>query len=198
MSYLLNHTTYYSRIKLIVFFLLAGFSLSSAQTAIYNSSHTKGFKAIEPAYYVGENGTAVGLSGLYYIKDNLHFKGFVQQKKFDYKTYSEKILESGLEAGMTVLEGNSRGRLAFFGFFNITITAGLSAEIVKVTSKTTLLEDYPKHTFLTGGVIIEYSASERIGITISGRQLYALNGDKNKLGRSRYDFGLGLRYYLFR
>lgn len=198
MPHLLKHITYYYSKKLALFCFIAGFALSNAQTAIYNSSHTKGFKAIEPAYYIGKNTTAVGLNALYYIKDNLHVKGFVQQKQFQYKTYNESILESGLEAGMTVLEGDSRGRFSLLGFFNISLTAGFSTEIVKVKSKTTLLDDYPKHLFFTGGTIIEYAASERIGLTISARQLYAINGDKNKLGHSRYDLGLGLRYYLFR
>lgn len=197
MPLILLLTGLHSSKKLTVFCFLASLSFSKAQTSIYNSSHTEGFKAIEAAYYTGENTTAVGLNAIYYIIDNLHVKGFVQQKKFDYKTYNEDILETGLEAGMTVLEGYSRGRFSLFGFFNITITAGVSTEIVKVKSKTTLINDYPKHLFLTGGTIIEYAASERIGLTISARQLYAINGDKNKLGYVRYDLGFGLRYYLF-
>ena len=187
---------HYSK-KVILFYFSAIAYFSAAQTPVYNSSHSKGFKAIEPAYYIGEKTTAIGLSGLYYIKDNLHVKGLVQQKKFTHKTYSENILEAGLEAGMTILEGDSRGRFSFFGFFNMTLTAGISTEIVKVTSKTKLIENYPNYHFLTGGIIVEYSVSERIGITVSARQLYALNGAKDKLGHTRFDYGFGLRYYLF-
>lgn len=179
-------------------FCLVGFMpLAVAQTQVLNSSHSKGFKAAEPYVLNGENTNGFGLNLLYYLKDNIHVKLLSSTKNFEYKSYKESIIESGLEMGLTYLEGDSRGRYSFLGFFNLTVTAGISLELVKVKSKTILLEDYPKHTFLHFGNIIEYSLLERVGITLNFRQLYALNGSEDLLGNWRYEASVGLRYYLF-
>ena len=183
------------------FRLLVGllcFSLSTyAQTEIGSSSHIEGTKAVELTGNLGQNHKGAGLGLYYYPRDNMHIKIFGVYRKFNYKSYSENISEVGLEFGLTLLEGSPRDRNDFFGLFNITPFVGASIEVVKVTSTTQLIKEYPKHTFVYGGVALEYAVSEKIGLNLFFREFYAINGSEDKLGNWRYDYGVGLRYYIF-
>ncbi len=170
----------------------------NSQTAVSTSSHIEETKAIEVSYIRGANNYGASISGMYYYRENLHLKLFGGFRNFEYKSYSEEILEAGAEIGYTLWEGDTRGRNQFFSLFNFTALGGLSYELVKVTSETTLIEEYPKHIFVYLGANLEYSLSESIGINIFFKEYYATNGSKDKLGNWRYDLGVGLRYYIFR
>ena len=172
--------------------------LLNAQTAVNTSSHLSETKALEVSYIKGPNNFGASFSGLYYYRENIHLKLFGGFRKLKYKSYSEQILETGAEIGYTLWEGDIRGRNQFFSLFNFTALAGLSYELVKVKSETKLIEEYPKHIYLYLGANLEYSLSEIIGINIFFKEYYATNGSKDKLGNWRYDFGVGLRYYIFR
>ena len=177
------------------------FSLKISSQAIVNSSsHTEETKSLEITFNSGENHLGLGAGFLYYYRENLHLKLYGVYRDFNYKSYSEQILEAGFETGITVFDGDPRGRYTFFNNFNFTITGGLSLELVKVTSQTILLEqeEYPNHFFVYLGSVLEYPLSESLGLNAFFRQYYATNGSREDLGNWRYDFGLGLRYYIFR
>jgi hypothetical protein len=169
----------------------------SAQTEVTTSSHTEGTKAIEFSYNKGKNHIATSFSGMYYYRDNIHLKLFVSLGKFSYKSYSEEILEVGSEVGITLWEGDTRGRNQFFSSFNLTPIGGFSYELLKGTSETILIDEYLKHFYVYLGGNLEYSLSESFGINLFLKEFYAVNGSKDKLGLWRYNFGVSLRYYMF-
>jgi hypothetical protein len=181
----------------VVLGFMACISINS-QTAVSTSSHIEEIKAIEISYIKGENNYGASFSGMYYYRDNIHLKLFGGFRKLDYKSYSENILEAGAEVGYTLWEGDTRGRNQFFSFFNFTALGGFSYELVKVKSETNLIEEYPKHLYLYLGGNLEYSLSATIGVNLFFKEYYATNGSKDKLGNWRYNFGVGLRYYIFR
>ncbi|HAO13997.1 MAG TPA: hypothetical protein DDE71_00295 [Tenacibaculum sp.] len=188
-----------SSIKILIIKFLYFFCLkTNGQTDVKSSSHIEETKATEFSFNAGSNHYGLNASLYYYYRENVHFKLYAGYRNFNYKSYSENILETGLEIGFTVWEGDPRGRNPFWGLFNFTPTLGTSIELVKATSKTTLIDDYPKHLFINAGGILEYSLNERLGINLSFREFYAINGSKDKLGRWRYDLGIALRYYIFR
>ena len=132
------------------------------------------------------------------FRENLHFKLYSAFRKFEYKTYSENIIEAGLEVGLTLWEGDVRGDYPFLGYFNVTPIMGAAIELVKVTSDVVLIEEYPKYIYVYLGGTLEYSLTESIGINVFFREYYAVNGSEEQLGNWRYDFGAGVRFYIFR
>ncbi|MBE7649043.1 hypothetical protein [Tenacibaculum finnmarkense] len=177
-----------------LFFCLA----THAQTEVSTSSHLEQTKAFEISYVKGKNNFGASFGGMYFLRDNIHLKLFTGYSKFSYKSYSENILNGGLELGITFWEGNTRSRNQLFSLFNFTALAGTDYELVKVTSDTVLIEEYPKHIYVYLGGNLEYSLSVSFGLSVFFKEFYAINGSKDKLGNWRYNLGVSLRYYIFR
>ena len=146
---------------------------------------------------IGKNNIGYGAGLYYYVDNNIHLKFFGSLRKFEYLSYSEDITDFGLEVGVTLYEGDNRGRNSLLGGLNITPTFGISGEIVKVTSETIITDPYPKYFYVYLGGILEYTIHENVGINLFFREFYAVNGKKEELGNWRYDIGVGLRYYIF-
>lgn len=131
----------------------------------------------------------------YYLSDYFVVRAGATYRKFKYHSYNENILEGNIEAAYTVLTPAYDDRI--FGKFNIATILGTAYENVKVTSVTTLIDPYPQYFYVYGGAQLEYTPSDKIGIVATFRQYYAVNGSKETIGNWRYDYGLGVRLYLW-
>lgn len=76
----------------------------------------------------------------------------------------------------------------FLHKFNLALLSGFAFENVKVTSKTQLINPYPKYLYFNIGTQLEFNMSDHLGILASFRQYYALNGSQKKLGNWKYDY----------
>lgn len=168
----------------------------SAQGGYGNiTNHQRGNFSIEPSVAIGKNNKGLGLMFGYYVGDFFVIRAGATYRKFEYLSYKEDILEGDVEAAYTVY--SPRYDDPFLHKFNFALVAGFAYENVKVKSTTTLIDPYPKYIYAYGGGQLEFSFSEHFGLIGNFRQYYALNGSKDKLGNWRYDFGIGLRYYLW-
>ena len=159
------------------------------------TNHIKRNYSIEGIGLIGENNYGGSLMFGYYIQDYWVIRAGASYRKFEYKSYTEDILEGDLGVAYTVYSPKYDNR--FINQLNLAIEAGGTLENVKVTSTTTLIDPYPKYIYVYGGLQLEYGFSDHIGVVGHFRQFYAVNGSKEKLGNWRYDFGVGFRYYLW-
>ncbi len=186
------------KIKLRFFCLLMSllFSLFFSQGGYNNmTNHQRGNFGIEPSFVFGKNNLGGSLMFGYYIDDFWQIRGGATFRNFEYKSYTEKILEGNIDAVYTVY--SPRYDDPFLHKFNLALLGGFALENVKVTSKTQLINPYPKYVYLNMGTQLEFNLSDHLGALATFRQYYALNGSKEKLGNWRYDFSFGLRYYLW-
>lgn len=179
---------------LITMLFVSNFFFSQAR---YNNvtNHQKGNYSIEPALNIGEKNKGIGLMFGYYIADYLAIRAGATYRKFKYHSYKENILEGNIDFVFTPLTPEYDSRI--FRNFNVAVLLGVAYENVKVTSKTTLIDPYPKYFYVNGGVQVEYAISDYVGVVGNFRQYYAINGSKDELGNWRYDYGLGVRFYLW-
>lgn len=159
------------------------------------TSHIKRNYAIEAIGLIGENNYGGSLMFGYYIKDYWAIRAGATYRAFKYKSYTENILDGDLGVVYTFYSPKYDSR--FINKINVAAEMGGTLENVKVTSTTTLIDPYPKYIYVYGGLQVEYSFTDHVGLVGHFRQFYAVNGSKDKLGYFRYDFGLGLRYYLW-
>lgn len=168
----------------------------SAQGGFNNlTSHVQRNMFVEGMGLMGRNNKGGSLKLGYYVADYWAIQAGAVYRKFNYKSYSENIIEGDLGVAYTLYSPRYDGR--FFQKFNLALELGGAFESVKVTSTTTLIDPYPKYIYVYGGTQIEYVVSEKVGVIGHARQFYAVNGSKDKLGNWRYDFGLGIRFYLW-
>lgn len=182
--------------KALLIILMCTVSLSFAQGGYGNmTNHQKGNISIEPSVNIGKRNKGAGLMFGYYISDFFVVRAGATYRKFNYYSYSENILEANVELAYTVY--SPRYDDPFLHKFNLALSLGGAYENVKVTSKTVLIDPYPKYYYVYGGAQLEFTVSDHIGLIGNFRQFYAINGSKDKLGNWRYDYGLGFRYYLW-
>lgn len=179
---------------IVGFCLLSGIKIN-AQALVASSNHYQGTKSIEILGSLGQNNMGGGLAVGYYLRDNFNVRAYGIYRQFEFKSYSENIIESGIEGGFTLFEGDMRGRRNIFSNFNFSLTAGVSIELVKTTSRTVLIDPYPRYVYAVGGGVLEYTITRSFALNAYGRQFYAVNGSDEELGRFRYDYGLGLKMY---
>lgn len=180
---------------LLVIALVVGIAVS-AQGGFNNlTSHIKRNFDIEGIGLIGKNNYGGSLMFGYYVQDMWAVRAGATFRKFEYKSYSEDILEADI--GVVYTAYSPKYDTRFLSKLNVAATVGGTFENVKVTSTTTLIDPYPKYIYVYGGGQIEYSISDHLGLVGHFRQFYALNGSKDKLGNWRYDYGIGLRYYLW-
>lgn len=165
--------------------------------ARYNNvtNHQKGNFSIEPALNIGEKNKGLGLMFGYYVADYIAVRAGATYRKFEYYSYKENILEGNIDVVYTPFTPEYDSRL--FRNFNGAILVGVAYENVKVTSRTTLIDPYPKYFYINAGAQLEYAISDYIGIVGNFRQYYSVNGSKELLGNWRFDYGLGVRIYLW-
>jgi hypothetical protein len=179
-----------------LFWMLFASSFLFAQAGYNNmTNHQKGNFSIEPSVDIGKYNKGLGLMFGYYIGDFFSIRAGATFRKFEYRSYTEDILEGNLDFAYTVY--SPRYDDPFLHKFNFALMGGFAYENVKETSRTVLIDPYPKYIYFYGGGQLEFSASEKIGIVANFRQYYALNGSKDKLGNWRFDYGIGLRLYLW-
>lgn len=183
--------------KKILKILILIIPLSVFSQGGYNNTtnHQKGNSSIEPFIKMGKKNQGVGLLFGYYINDYAVIRAGATFSKFKYFSYSENILEGDLEFAYTVY--SPRYDDPFLHKFNFATVAGVAYENVKVTSQTTLIDPYPKYIYGYLGGQLEFSFSDHFGLIGHFKQMYAFNGSKDKLGNWRYEYGLGIRYYLW-
>ncbi|WP_123838408.1 hypothetical protein [Chryseobacterium oncorhynchi] len=183
----------------IKIFLLAFFisSLFSAQAGYSNlTNHQQGNYQIEPSVNIGKRNKGVGLMFGYYLNDFLVVRAGATYRKFQYRSYKEDILEGNIDVAYTVY--SPRYDDPFLHRFNFALMLGVAYESVKVKGQTILIDPYPQYFYVNGGGQLEFRFSDRIGLVGNFRQYYAVNGSKDKLGYWRFDYGIGVRYYLWR
>ncbi len=159
------------------------------------TNHQKGNFSIEPAALIGKRNKGASLMFGYYVGDFAVIRAGATFRKFEYFSYTENILEGDLEFAYTVY--SPRYDDPFLHKFNFAAVGGVAYENVKVTSKTVLIDPYPKYIYGYLGGQLEFSFSDHFGLVAHFKQMYAFNGSKDKLGNWRYDYGIGLRYYLW-
>ena len=90
-----------SSIKILIIKFLYFFCLkTNGQTDVKSSSHIEETKATEFSFNAGSNHYGLNASLYYYYRENVHFKLYAGYRNFNYKSYSENILETGLEIGL--------------------------------------------------------------------------------------------------
>ena len=182
--------------KIFIIFSLIFTSYYFAQGGFNNlTSHIKGNFSIQSSGLLGKFNKGGSLMFGYYIEDYAVIRAGATFRKFDYRTYSENILEGDLEFAYTVYSPRYDDR--FLHKFNFATVGGFALENVKVTSKTVLINPYPKYIYFYLGGDLEFLISDNFGVVGHFKQMYALNGSKDKLGNWRYDYGLGMRFYLW-
>lgn len=181
--------------KLTMIILLVYASIYSQGRYNNMTSHQKGNMSIDASARLGANNQGINAMAGYYMADYFAIRAGATYRKFKYNSYKENILEANIEGAYTVLNPKYDSR--FFGNFNVVTLLGVAYENVKVTSTTTLIDPYPKYYYIYGGAQVEYTPSDKIGIVASFRQYYAVNGSEETLGNWRYDYGLGVRFYLW-
>lgn len=174
-------------------FSLAFISLFSQRKYNRFNNHYDRYMTIEPSFNIGKNNIGGGLMAGYYVMDNFLVRGGMIYRDFKYKSYSETIYEFNIEGAYTFYNPRYSSR---FRNFNFSAIAGIAGEVVKVTSDTKLIKDYPKLIYGTIGGEVEYTISDRLGILGHFKQYYAFNGSSDELGYTRFDTGIKLRYYI--
>lgn len=159
------------------------------------TNHQRGNFGIEPSFNIGKNNLGAALMFGYYIDDFWQIRAGASYRNFEYRTYKENILEGNIDVVYTIY--SPRYDDPFLHKFNLALLSGFAFENVKVTSKTILIDPYPKYYYVYGGGQLEFTVSDHIGLIGNFRQFYAINGSKDKLGNWRFDYGLGIRYYLW-
>lgn len=178
---------------LAVFISFLGFSQSGYSNM---TNHQKGNYSIEPTVNIGKGNKGVGLMFGYYIGDYAVIRGGATYRKFEYRSYKEDILEGNIDFAYTVY--SPRYDDPFLHRLNLALVAGVAYETVKVKSKTILIDPYPQYFYFNMGAQLEFKLTDRMGLVGNFRQYYAINGSKEELGNWRFDYGLGIRYYLWR
>lgn len=180
-----------------ILLLLAFFPFLFYSQAYYwnQTNQQKGNKMVEATFNLGKNNIGGGLMVGYYIDEFMLIRAGGTFRQFEYKKYSENILEGDIDFVYTFY--SPRYADGFINKFNTAAVGGFAIENVKVTSKTELIDPYPRYYYFYLGGQAEYMISERFGVIGNFKQMYALNGSKEKIGNWRYDFGLSVRYYLW-
>lgn len=178
----------------ILLILYANFSFAQRDYSNSTNQHIGNF-GVEAGPFIGENNIGGGLMFGYYVSNYAQVRAGGVFRKFNYKSYSEDILEANADFVYTFY--SPRYTDTFLHRFNTAALGGVAFEQVKVTSQTQLIDPYPKYLYFYLGGQLEFTASDHIGIIGNFRQYYALNGGKDKLGFWRYDYGLTIRYYFW-
>jgi hypothetical protein len=178
-------------IHIIVLILLAQNLFSQNESR----NHYQGNFSLEALGSLGKNNVGGGVMAGYYFLDEQHIRIGGIYRNFEYKDYQENIIEANIDYGYTFLVPNRYDRI--FRNFYLTGVGGFAYELVKVKSKVTLIEPYPKYTYASLGINVEYSLSYNASLNLYARQFYALNGNTETLGKYRYDVGFSVKYYIF-
>jgi len=164
-----------------------------------NDYRQTGNKVVGVSLSSGANNIGViGVLGYHVIDDfSVNINGGF--RKFKYRDYSEKITEVGLEGIYSVYSNNEQYlRSELFSGFNISLGIGVITEFVTNTSEIILADPYPQLYYGTGAVYAEVSIVDDLKIVAHFKQWIAVNEDKDiSIGKNRYDFGIGLRYYFY-
>lgn len=159
------------------------------------SNHYESNKFIEPTVRIGKHNYGGGAFVGYYFTDRFFVRGGGIFRKFDYKSYSENIIEGDLDANYVILENDYTSY--YFSRYSIVGLAGFAAEKVKVTSETNIIDPYPSYMYAYVGGQVDVLLADNISLGLDFRQYYAINGSKDKLGVSRFDAGVSVKFHVF-
>ena len=179
--------------RLIYIFIILFLNNINAQITV--GSKYKSVITLEAIASVGANNYGPGAMLGYHISDEKAIRFGAINRSFKYKDYSENIVEINLDYTQAFFAfdryDRTLGRLSFSGI------GGFALETVKTTSKTIIIEPYPKYYYAYVGINPEWTMSENWSINLFLRQFYAINGKKETLGKYRYDAGISLKYYFY-